>query len=129
MAKTPDPSLSTDVGLNTWNRSLQPLRRCNGVCGGAFSPFSKDPTVCVVAPNWNGWRDTIACLDGLAQSTYTNLHIVVVDNGSTDNSVKVISCAYPNPSLLQTGQTLGFAVGNNPGFDMISSKMPSLYGC
>jgi GT2 family glycosyltransferase len=81
----------------------------------AMSLLIKDPAVYVVVLNWNGWRDTIRCLDALALGTYPDLHVVVVDNGSTDDSVEELRRAYPKLSLLETGQNLGFAGGSNPG--------------
>jgi GT2 family glycosyltransferase len=41
---------------------------------------------CIVL-NWNGWRDTIACLTTLQNQTAQPLEVFVVDNGSTDDSV------------------------------------------
>jgi|UniRef100_A0A7V3RFT8 GT2 family glycosyltransferase len=46
--------------------------------------------VAVVILNWNGWKDTIECLESLQQVTYPPFQILVVDNGSTDDSVKKI---------------------------------------
>lgn len=48
------------------------------------------PSLAVIILNWNGWRHTIACLESLYQSTYTNFIALVVDNGSRDDSVKKI---------------------------------------
>jgi GT2 family glycosyltransferase len=47
----------------------------------------------VIVLNWNGWRDTMECLESLFRLDYPNCHIVVVDNGSTDGSVEHI-CAW-----------------------------------
>lgn len=46
------------------------------------------PLVYAVVLNWNGWRDTIRCLDSLRASGYPALRVVVVDNGSTDDSIE-----------------------------------------
>src|SRR5215211_5754547 len=45
------------------------------------------PKVAVIILNWNGWRDTLECLESLQQLNYTDFRIVVVDNGSTDDSL------------------------------------------
>lgn len=79
--------------------------------------------VCVVV-NWNGWRDTLACLQTLACQTAQPLHVVVVDNGSTDNSVEQIedwmaqgrTCPTAF-SLVQSPENLGFARGANLGIE------------
>lgn len=40
---------------------------------------------CIIL-NWNGWRDTIECLESVQRLAYPNYRIVVVDNGSSDGS-------------------------------------------
>jgi len=40
--------------------------------------------------NWNGWKDTIECLESVFRNTYLNYQVVVLDNGSTDDSVEKI---------------------------------------
>ena len=74
-----------------------------------------EPTVYIILLNWHGWRDTIACLDSLASLDYTNYHLQVVDNGSTDNSVACIRAAHPEVSIIETGRNLGFSGGCNVG--------------
>jgi GT2 family glycosyltransferase len=74
-----------------------------------------EPLVGCVIVNWNGWRDTLACLDALRASDYAQLLVVVVDNGSTDDSVARIEAAYPDVRLLAMDKNLGFAGGNNAG--------------
>lgn len=48
------------------------------------------PKVSIVLLNWNGWRDTIECLESVFHSDYENWQVIVCDNGSTDNSVEHI---------------------------------------
>lgn len=71
--------------------------------------------VSVVLLNWNGWLDTIECLASLYKTDYPNYKIIVVDNGSTDESVSIIREAYPKIELIETGENLGFARGYNVG--------------
>ena len=75
------------------------------------------PCVAIVVLNWNGADDTLACLDSLATLTYPNFNVVVVDNGSTDDSLgKLRAYSSPYPLvLLETGRNLGYAEGNNVG--------------
>lgn len=81
----------------------------------AMGDSTHTPRVYVVVLNWNGWRDTIQCLNALAHCTYKPLSIIVADNGSTDDSVEQIQRAHPGITLIETGQNRGFAGGNNPG--------------
>ena len=45
------------------------------------------PKVCIVILNYNGWADTIECLESLQRITHINYKIIAVDNSFTDNSV------------------------------------------
>lgn len=78
-------------------------------CGG--SP----PKVVCILVNWNGWRDTIECLDALKENDYPDLTAVVVDNGSSNDSVSRIRAAHPEILLFESAKNLGFAGGNNIG--------------
>jgi GT2 family glycosyltransferase len=80
-----------------------------------FSLNTVEPIVDIIVLNWNGLRDTLECLESLYQSDYQNLRIIVVDNGSTDESVNTIQSCYSDVTLLETGQNLGYAEGNNVG--------------
>jgi GT2 family glycosyltransferase len=75
------------------------------------------PLVYVVVLNWNGWRDTAQCLASLRAGTYPNLHVVVVDNGSTDGAPQHIAPLLQAPwgELIQAGCNLGFTGGANLG--------------
>ncbi len=48
------------------------------------------PKVYIVVLNYNGWQDTLECLESLFRLSYPEYRIVVVDNGSTDNTVEYI---------------------------------------
>lgn len=45
----------------------------------------------ILVLNWNGWRDTLACLESLLRSGDTAFRIVVWDNGSSDDSAARIA--------------------------------------
>ncbi|MGC2448761.1 MAG: glycosyltransferase family 2 protein [Candidatus Sulfotelmatobacter sp.] len=49
------------------------------------------PNVHIVVLNWNGWRDTIECLESLFHQDYPDYTVVVCDNGSSDNSLQKIA--------------------------------------
>jgi GT2 family glycosyltransferase len=48
------------------------------------------PRVSIIILNWNGWKDTIECLESVYQITYPNYDVIVVDNGSENESVEKI---------------------------------------
>lgn len=73
------------------------------------------PLVVILVLNWNGWNDTLRCLDSLDRLEYDHHSGLVVDNGSSDPSEAKIREARPDVELLQVGQNLGYAGGNNVG--------------
>jgi len=48
---------------------------------------STSPKVAIIVLNWNGWKDTIECLESVFRSNYLDFQVIVVDNGSADESV------------------------------------------
>ena len=46
--------------------------------------------VSIVILNWNGWQDTIECLESIYQNEYLNYEIIIVDNDSKDDSIEKI---------------------------------------
>lgn len=74
-----------------------------------------DPLVAIIVLNWRKPAETLACLDSLACINYPNAWIIVVDNGSGDDSVSLISQNHPDVLILETGANLGYAGGNNVG--------------
>ena len=48
------------------------------------------PRVSIIILNWNGWKDTVKCLESLYRITYSNYDVIIVDNGSKDDSIKKI---------------------------------------
>lgn len=77
--------------------------------------------VAVVILNWNGIDDTLECLDSLLLQSFTDYQLVVVDNGSTDNS-KVLLDEYQQKhsdkvKIIYNSTNLGFAGGVNVGIN------------
>jgi GT2 family glycosyltransferase/ubiquinone/menaquinone biosynthesis C-methylase UbiE len=48
------------------------------------------PRVSIVILNWNGWKDTIECLESIYRIDYPNYDVIVIDNGSADHSIEKI---------------------------------------
>ena len=136
-----------------------------------------NPKVYILVLNWNGWRDTIECLESVFRLNYDNYQVIVCDNQSQDNSFQQImnwanglnevniqksdpmyAFSYPPVSkpisyvtydrssaesggnlnhsdstdkppliLIQTGDNLGFAGGNNVGLRYIMTQADSQY--
>lgn len=71
----------------------------------------------IVLVNLNGYEDTSVCLDSLAKITYPNFEVIVVDNGSRDDSGKRLRREYPAVTHLRSEMNLGFTGGNNLGIE------------
>ena len=56
------------------------------VPAGPASPEPRRPSLSVVVPVRNGGRDFEHCLQRLRDSTLTDFELIVVDDGSTDDS-------------------------------------------
>ncbi|HAJ34902.1 MAG TPA: glycosyltransferase family 2 protein [Chloroflexi bacterium] len=79
--------------------------------------MTETPHVAIIILNWNNPDDTLACLRSVMALDYPveRRQVIVVDNGSTDDSVARIRAAYPGVTLIETGANLGYAEGNNVG--------------
>ena len=82
----------------------------------ASAPRQNDlPTVSIIVLNWNGKHDTVECLESLSHISYPNYEVIVVDNGSTDGSVEQFKARYPEITVIENQDNIGFAEGNNVG--------------
>lgn len=73
--------------------------------------------VAIIVVNWNNPIDTLACIESLESLEYNHYKVFLVDNGSTDNSVEILSERLKNIDkefeLIESNENLGFAGGNN----------------
>lgn len=71
--------------------------------------------VYIIVLNWNGFEDTLECLKSIHCLSYQNYNIVVVDNGSEDDSVSKIKNIFNNIIIIENRKNIGYAGGNNVG--------------
>lgn len=75
------------------------------------------PLVFVVILNWNGWEDALNAADSILRQDYTNLRVLVIDNGSTDGSVAHLRAIRDDRvELLELPENRGYTGGCNEGF-------------
>jgi GT2 family glycosyltransferase len=79
------------------------------------------PRVSILIVNFNGAAYLRACLDSLRAVTWSNREVVVVDNGSSDDSLEVLA-RYPEAAVVRSQANLGFAGGNNLGLRHCSGE-------
>lgn len=50
--------------------------------------------ICIAVLNWNGYDDTVECLDSLGRMDHRDHFIIVGDNGSTDGSMERLEACF-----------------------------------
>lgn len=53
--------------------------------------FQTNPLISIVVPAYNYGRFLGACIDGVLAQTYTNWELIIIDNGSSDNTQEVLA--------------------------------------
>jgi GT2 family glycosyltransferase len=71
--------------------------------------------ISIVIPNFNGNEFLKECLSSIKEQTYPSYDVIIVDNGSKDESVEFIQNNYPEFKLIQNKENLGFATAVNQG--------------
>jgi len=79
------------------------------------------PRVAVVVLNRNGLRWLPKCLSSVARTDYRNLDVYVVDNASTDGSVRYVREHLPNVKIIVHSTNLGFAAGYDRALERIKA--------
>jgi len=74
--------------------------------------------VSIIVVNWNGERFLKDCLGALSGQTYANYEIILVDNGSSDNSVCFTRKNFPEVKLVALRENTGFTGGNAAGLEV-----------
>jgi len=72
-------------------------------------------TFLIILVNYNNWQDTIECINSLLQNHIQLNNILVLENGSTDNSLQLLRNSFPGLKLYDTKLNLGFSGANNVG--------------
>ena len=73
------------------------------------------PKVGAVILNYNGKALAERCVRSLLDSRYADLHILVVDNASTDGSAEYLRSLFPGIHILECAKNLGITGGRNRG--------------
>jgi hypothetical protein len=81
-------------------------------------------TIGIVVLNFNGKADTIECVKSLLQLKHDGVTLmpIIVDNASSDDSVKEFKQQFPQVTVLVNGENLGFSEGNNVGIRYLLKK-------
>ena len=82
--------------------------------------------VAVVVPNWNGRRWLTECLGSLAAQTRPAAEVVIVDNGSVDDSLELARRSGLPVTIIELGRNTGFAFAANRGIEAAGAEAVAL---
>lgn len=85
------------------------------------------PRVVIVIPNYNLKSDLIECLESLKGQEYSNFDVIVVDNGSSDDSVNLVREKHPWVIVLAREENGGYAKALNDGILHSWKSNPEYY--
>jgi GT2 family glycosyltransferase len=83
-----------------------------------MSPGEEHTKVSLIVVNWNGERFLKDCLGALSNQSYANREIILVDNGSSDNSIGFTREHFPEVKIVALRENNGFTGGNAAGLEI-----------
>jgi hypothetical protein len=81
------------------------------------------PLVSIIIINWNGINLLRVSLPSLKKISYKNYEVILVDNGSIDNSLEYAKKIFPKIKLVRNKTNLGFAKANNQGISLAKGEL------
>ncbi|MBL0130056.1 MAG: glycosyltransferase family 2 protein [Chitinophagaceae bacterium] len=83
--------------------------------------MSTAPKVSIVILNWNGQKFLEQFLPSVLSTSYTNVEVIIADNGSVDDSISFLQKKYPDIRLIRFDENYGFAKGYNEALKLVVS--------
>lgn len=80
------------------------------------------PLVTIQILNWNRADETLRAIKSAKDQTYENTEIIVVDNGSTDDSIPKIKSSFPEVKLIKLDKNYGCPGGRNRGIEFCTGS-------
>lgn len=87
----------------------------------------------IIILNWNGYKDTIECLESLRENECQNYKVILIDNASSNESVLELkkyidsSNSFERIQLVENNENSGFAKGCNIGIDIAKKQTDCEY--
>ena len=78
--------------------------------------------VSIVILNYNAGDLLLDCISSIFKSNYKNFEIILVDNVSKDQSHKKCKEKFPNITLIENSENLGYCEGNNVGLQKVNGN-------
>lgn len=80
-------------------------------------PHDDSAPITIVIPNWNGRRWLAPCLDSVTAQSTPAAEVILVDDGSTDDSVTFVRATYPEVQVVELAENRGFCRAVNAGIE------------
>lgn len=81
-----------------------------------------EPLISIIVTNYNGKKYLHNCFSSLMEGIYRNFEIIFVDNGSTDDSVRMVRREFPQIKIIEMGHNVGLAIASNRGARVAKGK-------
>ena len=95
---------------------MRPLRHNNNLKTGHMD-------ISIIIVTWNSQEFIRNCLDSIfLLPDKVGYEIMVVDNGSSDDTPKIVQEFYPKVNLIENRENLGYAKANNQGMEESQGK-------
>lgn len=82
----------------------------------------KYPLISIQILNWNRAEETQRAIQSAMNQSYPNIEIVLIDNGSTDNSIPLTKSNYPDINIIELDKNYGCAGGRNRGINYCNGE-------
>lgn len=86
--------------------------------------MKNNPLISIIIPVYNSAKYLLKCLDSIINQTYQNLEIICVNDGSTDNSTKILQnyAKKDNRIKILTQKNAGLSAARNSGIKAATGK-------
>jgi glycosyltransferase involved in cell wall biosynthesis len=104
-----------------WLRLEHRRRKFYFTGGRETSGLETNGKVSVIIPNYNYAQYLAEAIESVLQQTYKNIEVIVVNNGSTDNSLEILE-KYSNLIFLVNQENLGQSGARKSGLDRATGE-------
>lgn len=84
--------------------------------------MNKSPLISVIIPNWNGSHLLKVSLPSIKRQSFRDFEVIIVDNGSDDDSIQYIQKNFPQFGYIKLKKNLGFSGAVNKGIKKAMGK-------
>jgi GT2 family glycosyltransferase len=82
---------------------------------------SQTPKAAIVILNWNGRKYLEQFMPSVLSTSWSNLEVVVADNGSSDDSIDFLKKQFPSVRIISFSNNFGFAKGYNEALKQVNA--------